>query len=94
MTTALDEVLDNRAAQEFWARRFIAIIIDYIILWLPITAITLIAWKVSIFGQGTWLISGALVLRYSAFFESEFGYTIGKRVMNLEVVSSTAGPST
>ena len=92
MSSALDEVLDNRAAQEFWARRFIALIIDYIILWLPITAISMIVIQVSLFSQGTWLLSGFLVLLYSAFFEAEFGYTIGKRVMNLEVVSLDGRP--
>jgi len=37
MSSALDEVLDNKQAQEFWLRRFIAVLIDSLIIWIPIS---------------------------------------------------------
>jgi uncharacterized RDD family membrane protein YckC len=92
MGTALDTVLEDKRAQEFWLRRFIAIIIDMLILWLPIIAISSFTWRIGVFGQVPWFIAGVLTILYSAFFEAELGYTIGKRVMNLEVVSLDGRP--
>lgn len=92
MSSALDEVLENKQAQEFWLRRFIAIIIDALIIFIPITVMVSIAWSMGFFGQVSWVISGALLVAYSALFESELGYTIGKRIMGLEVVSLDPRP--
>jgi hypothetical protein len=92
MGTALDAVLEDKRAQEFWLRRFIAIVIDMLILWLPIIAISSFTWRIGLFGQVPWFIAGVLTILYSAFFEAELGYTIGKRVMNLEVVSLDGRP--
>ncbi len=92
MSSALDEVLDNKQAQEFWLRRFVAVLIDYLIIGIPISAMATIAWSMGFTGQVSWLISGTLVVAYSALFESELGYTIGKRVMGLEVVSLDPRP--
>ena len=92
MASALDEVLENKQAQEFWLRRLIAIIIDAVIIFIPITVMTSIAWAAGVLFQPTWIISGALLVAYSALFESELGYTIGKRIMGLEVVSLDPRP--
>jgi hypothetical protein len=92
MGTALDQVMEDRQAQEFWLRRFIAIVIDYLILWIPIMVISSIAWSFGIFGQVPTVLAGVLVWFYAAFFEAELGYTIGKRIMNLQVVSLDGRP--
>jgi uncharacterized RDD family membrane protein YckC len=92
MASALDEVLENKQAQEFWLRRLIAIIIDAVIIFIPITVMTSIAWAAGVLFQPTWILSGALLVAYSALFESELGYTIGKRLMGLEVVSLDPRP--
>ncbi len=92
MSSALDEVLENKQAQEFWLRRLIAIIIDALIIFIPITVMVSIAWSMGFFGQVSWIISGGLLVAYSALFESELGYTIGKRIMGLEVVSLDPRP--
>jgi len=92
MSSALDEVLENKQAQEFWLRRFVAIIIDALIIFIPITVMVNIAWAMGFYGQVSWLISGTLLVAYSAMFESELGYTIGKRIMGLEVVSLDPRP--
>ena len=36
MASALDEVLVNKQAQEFWLRRLVAIFIDALIIFIPI----------------------------------------------------------
>jgi len=92
MSSAIDEVLDNKQAQEFWLRRFIAVIIDALIIFVPITVMVNIAWSIGFTGQVSWIISGGLLVIYTALFESELGYTIGKRVMDLEVVSLDPRP--
>ncbi len=92
MSSALDEVLDNKQAQEFWLRRFIAVIVDALIIFVPITVMVNVAWSIGFTGQVSWLISGGLLLVYTALFEAELGYTIGKRVMDLEVVSLDPRP--
>jgi uncharacterized RDD family membrane protein YckC len=92
MASALDEVLENKQAQEFWLRRLIAIIIDALIIFIPITVMTSIAWAAGVLFQPTWILSGALLVAYSALFEAELGYTIGKRIMGLEVVSLDPRP--
>ena len=92
MSSALDQVLENKQAQEFWLRRLVAIIIDALIIYIPIMAMTSIAWSMGFLGQVPWVISGSLLVLYTALFESEIGYTIGKRIMGLEVVSLDPRP--
>jgi uncharacterized RDD family membrane protein YckC len=87
MSSALDEVLENKQAQEFWLRRLIAFIFDTLIIYVPISIMVSIAWTSGFLNQPMWLLSGALLIAYTALFESELGYTIGKRIMGLEVVS-------
>lgn len=86
MTTGIDELMRSPAAQEFWLRRLIATIVDYAILFFPIYSVGAIAWALPMWSVAPWLVGGALVVVYSAVFEAELGYTIGKRLMNLEVV--------
>ena len=92
MTTGIDEFIKSPQSQEFWLRRFIAVLIDYAILFFHIYVISAVAWSVAIWGFIPWFASGALVLVYSALFEAELGYTIGKRVMGLEVVPVDGRP--
>jgi uncharacterized RDD family membrane protein YckC len=92
MSSGLDQVLEDKQAQEFWLRRLVAYIIDSLIIFIPITVMASIAWSIGFFGQVSWVISGALLVGYTALFESELGYTIGKRIMGLEVVSLDPRP--
>jgi uncharacterized RDD family membrane protein YckC len=92
MSSALDEVLENKQAQEFWLRRLLAFIIDSLIIYLPINVMVSIAWTSGLANQPVWLLSGALMVAYTALFEAELGYTIGKRIMGVEVVSLDPRP--
>lgn len=92
MSTGIDAVLEDKRAQEFWLRRLIGYIIDVVIIYVPIEIISAYAWSLNYYNQVPWLISGGLMVVYCALFEAELGYTIGKRIMNLEVVSVDARP--
>ena len=92
MTTGIDGILQSPAAQEFWLRRLIAVIIDYAILFFPIYVISAVAFTAAIWGFVPWFVTGAIVIAYTAMFESELGYTVGKRVMALEVVPLDGRP--
>jgi uncharacterized RDD family membrane protein YckC len=92
MTTGVDVVLEDKQAQEFWLRRLIAFIIDSVIIYVPIEIISAYAWSIGYYNQATWLLAGFLLVAYSALFETELGYTIGKRIMDLEVISLDLRP--
>ncbi len=92
MATGVDMVLEDREAQEFWLRRLIAFIIDAVIIYVPIEVISSYAWSIGYYNQAPWLLGGFLLVAYSALFEAELGYTIGKRIMDLEVVSLDPRP--
>lgn len=91
MVKALDLIGDNSQLQGHWVRRIVAAIIDgfiMFVIWIVIGAIIAIA---SVFIPGGLLIlplfSGLLWVLYSAVLEGMGGATIGKRVLNLQVVS-------
>jgi hypothetical protein len=92
MTAGIDSIMQSPAAQEFWLRRLIAVIIDYAILFFPIYVISAVAFTATIWGFLPWFVTGAIVIAYTALFESELGYTVGKRVMALEVVPLDGRP--
>jgi len=92
MATGVDMVLDDKKAQEFWLRRIIAYMIDVIIIYVPIEIISSYAWSLGYYHQAPWVIAGTLMVVYTSLFEAELGYTIGKRIMDVEVVSLDARP--
>lgn len=97
MVKAIDILGSNSQMQNHWARRFIAIIIDWIIISIIWWIITLILFFVAITFPGYWMwmvfpfISGLIWLGYSIFLEAFTGATLGKRLLGLTVVS-TEGP--
>ncbi len=86
MVTGFDYLSKDQALQSHWVKRFVAIIIDSLIIWLPLLIIFSIA------GLGLWfpsLIFGVLLFVYCALFESAVGGTLGKILMHLKAVSVT-----
>jgi len=94
------KIFANRKLQDFWIRRVIAIIIDailvtivvYIILSLIFLLVAvststgfLLPWWTT-YGLTFPFFSGLPLFLYSAFTESTYGYTLGKRIMYLKVV--------
>ncbi len=94
MVSALNIIGSDKSLQDHWVKRFVAILIDYIIFWvistiafwliiIPRAADLPFVWTV--FQPG---LAGLFMFLYSTIMESmEGGATIGKRVMSLRVMA-------
>ncbi len=90
MVKAIDLIGSNAQMQQHWIRRFVAAIIDGIIMsviWIVISIVLGII-GVSVHWTIIPFFTGSFWLLYSAFLEGTSGATIGKRLMNLLVVST------
>jgi hypothetical protein len=87
VSTVIDDLMEDKTAQEFWLRRLVAVVIDYAIFTVPVSAFSAVIWSAGVFSLAPWFVVGVLVLLYSAFLESQLSYTFGKFVMNLRVIS-------
>ncbi len=87
MPTAIDLIGHNAALQEHWIRRFIAVVIDAIII-----AVVVFIINIALYLFGVWYIwtflSGTLWWLYSALFEAAIGGTVGKKLVSLHVVAT------
>ena len=81
-------VVHNFSFPENWVTRLLAVGLDYIIL-LFVTGLVkdlfFTNWHSSVIGY--FLMMGAIAFLYFVITESVFGYTIGKRVFDLKVVT-------
>lgn len=88
MPTAFELIGHNAALQEHWARRFVALIIDAIIISVIVFILNLIffvfAWAWPLWN----LLWGVVWWIYSMFFEASFGGTVGKKLLALQVVAT------
>lgn len=85
MATGVD-MISNKALQEHWLRRFVAIVIDAVVVLIPVAILSLFLPPLSLLGWGfgLWQI---LFLLYCVALESFDGATFGKQLMKLKVVS-------
>ncbi|OGD45850.1 MAG: hypothetical protein A3K76_01840 [Euryarchaeota archaeon RBG_13_57_23] len=86
MVTGFDYLSKDKALQEHWLRRFVAIVIDWLVIWIPFMvffSVLSIAWFSFMFIG----IPGAAFFLYCAFFEYVIGGTVGKMLMRLKVVA-------
>lgn len=84
MVTGFDYLSRDKALQAHWLRRFIAIVIDALIIFTPMN------WLFGFVGVNfylTWLLSGGLFFAYTALFDAMIGGTFGKMLMSLKSVS-------
>lgn len=88
MTTAFDIIGSNKALQDHWLRRFVAIIIDGIIASVIVFAISIFFWILAPWGFIGWFFTGAIMLLYFILFEMIMGGTPGKKLLSLEVVKT------
>ncbi len=88
MPTAVDLIGHNAALQEHWIRRFIALVIDAIIIAVVVfilnIALFVFAWAWPLWN----LLWGVIWWLYSMFFEVAIGGTIGKKLVSLHVVAT------
>jgi len=88
MVTGFDYLSRDKALQEHWLRRFVAILIDWIVIWLPVSVFMNI---LGFLWHGFVVISveSVLFFLYCALFDYVIGGTVGKMLLKLKAVSVT-----
>jgi uncharacterized RDD family membrane protein YckC len=86
MVTGFDYLSQDKALQEHWVRRFAAIVIDALIIYLPISLIFHFLGTPLLF---PWFLTGGLFFFYCALFDATIGGTVGKMLLRLKTVSMT-----
>ena len=101
-TSGMDSLLKEPAAQGYWLKRLIALIIDGVIIVVVlgvVAALGAIGFLLSggamgFFFGGFTILAGVLLILYFPLMESMRGASIGKQVMGLKVVSKGGGNPT
>ena len=87
--TAAEKILSESALQQHWVKRLIAIVIDSIIVGIATAILGLVTDASGVFN---WMslpfVMGLIYVLYFTATESIYGYTIGKRLVNLKVAKS------
>jgi uncharacterized RDD family membrane protein YckC len=91
MTTGFDIIGSNKALQDHWLRRIVALIIDGIILAVIAFLISIFFWILAPWGFIGWFFTGLLMFLYFIIFEMIMGGTPGKKMLSMEVVSTQQG---
>jgi uncharacterized RDD family membrane protein YckC len=86
--TAAETIERDSYLQQHWVKRIIAIVIDSIIVGI---ATFIVGGLTNLVGIFNWLIfpfaMGVVYLLYFSLMESSYGYTVGKRLVTLKVVT-------
>jgi len=86
MVTGFDYLGRDKTLQEHWLRRFAAIVIDAVIIYVPMGIIgSILGW--GIFGLVWFTIDSVLFFLYCALFDYAIGGTVGKMLLGLKAVS-------
>jgi uncharacterized RDD family membrane protein YckC len=87
--TAAERILSEGELQQHWVKRGIAILIDSIIVGI---ATAILGFLTDVSGIFNWLalpfVMGLLYVLYFTITESIYGYTMGKRLVNLKVMKA------
>jgi len=97
--SGIDAIMKETRAQNYWVKRFIAYVIDWVIVDLALVILVTIATLPflvlsgpGIFSAVGWgdfsILAGVVLVLYFVAFEVLAGASIGKRVMGLKVVAS------
>jgi hypothetical protein len=102
--SGIDTLAKDQKAQQYWVERLLAVIIDYVIVYVILGVIVLLVGipafftaGFGVFGAflgGLALLWGLVLVLYFAATESSSGASIGKRILGLEVVSKSGGNPT
>ncbi len=92
MVTGFDYLSQDKQLQEHWLRRFVAIVLDGAIVYIPLLLLGTVIGAPYVF---TGFFSGVALFVYSFLFESATGGTIGKMVVHMKAVPihGTMSPS-
>ncbi len=88
MPTAFDLIGHNAALQEHWIRRFIAFVIDIIIVFVIVFIFNVIFFVFGWPWYSWFLLTGVIWWLYSTLFEASIGGTVGKKLVSLHVVAT------
>jgi uncharacterized RDD family membrane protein YckC len=91
MVTGFDYLSRDQTLQTHWVKRFIAIFIDSLLIWVPLL---IFFWLFGFRMVLPSLLYGPLLFLYSALFEFTIGGTLGKILMHLKSVSTVGKMST
>ncbi|HVP40766.1 MAG TPA: RDD family protein [Candidatus Krumholzibacteriaceae bacterium] len=108
LETGYSKIFHSPKLQDYWIRRLIAFIIDAVIVSVAVLILELIIfWAVSVSTSATFMLpwwstnslvfpfsSGLPLFLYSACTESIYGFTIGKRIMHLKVITKEGNKPT
>lgn len=86
MPTGFDYLGSDKALQQHWVKRFLAILIDAALIYAPIVVL------ISMLGGryvSAGLVSGLALFFYSSLFDLSVGGTIGKLVLRMKSVAMT-----
>jgi uncharacterized RDD family membrane protein YckC len=96
--TEVDRLLKDSKTQDFWFRRAVAYVIDWIIVVIvsaiigliifPFAAFSGIFFPFSFVGAGFALLAGLLYLLYFTLADYKYQRTVGKNVMGLQVITT------
>lgn len=89
MSTGFEKIGSDRHLQDHWLRRLIAFLIDSLLIGVAAVVFTAL---ISLFKYHSdffllSFISGVFCMFYSAAMESLYGWTVGKKVMNLKTAT-------
>jgi uncharacterized RDD family membrane protein YckC len=90
MVTGFDYLSHDKVLQEHWLRRFVAIVFDYVLVYVPIWALFALVGISYIFPG---FLAGFVLFLYAALFESSIGGTVGKMIMHMKAVAITGNMS-
>ena len=86
--TAAERILDESSLQQHWVKRLIAIVVDSIIVGV---ATAIMGYFINVAGFFNWLnfpfAMGLITVLYFTITELAYGYTIGKKIVNLKVLT-------
>jgi uncharacterized RDD family membrane protein YckC len=102
------KIFYSRKLQDYWIRRLVAFVIDAVIVSVAILILELVIfWAIAVSTNAAFLLpwwsmhsllfpffSGLPLFLYSAFTESFYDFTVGKRIMYLKVVSKEGNSPT
>jgi len=88
MVTGFDYLSRDKALQEHWLRRLVAILVDVMIIWMPVSIFMNI---LGFLWHGFVVISveSTLFFLYCTLFDYVIGGTVGKMLLKLKAVSVT-----
>lgn len=88
MPTGFDYLGQDKALQEHWMKRFVAIVIDAVLIYTPFMVFNAL-FGGQFFSAG--FLSGVGLFLYAMLFDYSIGGTVGKMVMHMKVVPMSGG---